>query len=74
VLPDAPDVRLANVQDVLDLLASTASGVRRGQIDTKVGSCLAYVASISLRALEAGELAERVAELEQRLEGMADGR
>jgi hypothetical protein len=68
VLPDAPDVDFTSVAEVLALLGQTASQVRRGQLDTKAGNCLAYISSVALRAIEGNELAQELADLRRRLE------
>jgi hypothetical protein len=51
----------------LSLDTRVANLVSKGQMDCKVGNCLAGVCGQLLRALEAGDLAERVASLEARL-------
>jgi hypothetical protein len=64
VLPDAEDVTFAGTQDVLRLLGQTASQVRRGELDCRVGNCLAYIAATALRAIVEGDLERRLAEVE----------
>jgi hypothetical protein len=72
-LPDAPDVVLDGAQDVLRLLAETATQVRRGELDSRVGNCLCCIASVALRAIEQGELADELARLRAEVEGLRDG-
>jgi hypothetical protein len=67
VLPEAPEVNFADVAAVVALLGETATMVRRGTLDCKVANCLAYIASVGLRALQDGELEKRIAALEERL-------
>ena len=58
-------LRLRKPQDVLSLLREAAEAVRCGRLDVRVANCLAYLRQVSLRAMEAGELDERVAALEE---------
>ena len=62
--PDVPDVVLKTAGDVLALIATTASQVRRGEIDTKIANCLAALCIIALRAIENSDLERRLNELE----------
>jgi hypothetical protein len=68
VLSSAGDVTFGTVADVTALLASTASQVRRGEVDCRVGNCLAYIAATALRALLPDETARELAELRRQLE------
>lgn len=65
-------LRLKEPQDVLHLLRETAEAVRCGQLDVRIANCLAYLSQVSLRAMEAGELEERVAKLEGAVGGQQD--
>ncbi len=69
VLSDADEVRIDGTADVLVLLSETASQVRRGELDHRVANCLGYLASVLLRALQQGELEERIAALEAAARG-----
>ena len=60
VLPDADDLPLANVADVVALLGLTVNQVRRGELDVKVSNAIAYLSATLLRALHADELQEQV--------------
>jgi hypothetical protein len=73
VLPDAGDVTFKSMADVTELLAATASGVRRGQLDCKVGNCLTYIAATALKAIQQGDLERRLAEIEAQLAAAAGG-
>jgi hypothetical protein len=64
---EAPDLVFHGTQDVLDLLADTASQCRRGELDCKVSNCLGYLASVALRALSEGETEKRLEALEEQL-------
>jgi hypothetical protein len=66
VLPaDSPDLRLKTAQDVAKALARTVNEVRKGAVDAKVANAVGYLCGMILKAIEAGELAERVAALER---------
>jgi hypothetical protein len=67
VLPDAPDITVAGPQEVLAVLAATMSQVRRGELDVRVANCLGQLASVALRAIELGDTARRLRELEEEL-------
>jgi hypothetical protein len=70
VLPrSTPDLPLRTVADIAAMLGATINQVRRGELDPKVGNCLAVLSGQLLRALEGGELAQRLAALEARLAG-----
>jgi hypothetical protein len=73
VLPGAADIRFGSVQDVLTLLGESASAVRRGLLDCKVGNCSAYVCSIALRALQESEIEKRLEQFERLLTRMESG-
>ena len=68
VLPrDSADAALGNAIQVADLLGSTINQVRHGELDTRVGNAVGYLASVLLRALDQGQLEDRVAVLERSL-------
>jgi hypothetical protein len=70
VLPrSTPDLPLRTVADIAAMLGTTINQVRRGELDPKVGNCLAVLSGQLLRALEGGELAQRLDALEARLAG-----
>jgi len=62
--PDTPDVPLSSATDVVGLLGQTINQVRRGEVDPKVANTIGYLSSALLRALEVGDLEERLTELE----------
>ncbi len=53
--------------DVVYLLAATASQVRRGEIDVKIGNILTYIAGTALNAVLKGDLEKRLAAMEMAL-------
>lgn len=69
VMPRSSVVVLESAEDLRQLLADTATRVRRGQLDVSVANSLTYLAQTSMRVLELVELERRLATLEARLEG-----
>jgi hypothetical protein len=70
VLPaDAPDAPLGTVADVVAFLGQTANHVRKGELDHRVGNCLAVICGQLLKALLPSDLARELAELRQLVEG-----
>jgi hypothetical protein len=61
---DTPDCDLKNVADIIALLGTTINEVRRGQIDPRVSNAVGYLASALLKALELGNLEQRLSDLE----------
>jgi hypothetical protein len=59
--PDSPDAPLKTSADVAVFLGATVNRVCRGELDAKVGNCVAVLCGQLLRAIEGGELAARVA-------------
>jgi hypothetical protein len=66
--PSTPDAIIDSAADIVRLLGTTISQTRRGEIDTRIATCIGYLCSTILRAREQGELEERLAKLEQQLE------
>jgi hypothetical protein len=66
--------RLQTSQDIIDLLQGQVTAVLASKADaiTKART-VAYIASVSLRAIEAGNVAARVEELERVLKGRDNG-
>jgi hypothetical protein len=62
--PDAPHRRVATAAEVIDLLGETINHVRTGLLDPRVGNCVGYLAGVLLKAVEQGEVEERLAVLE----------
>jgi len=70
VLPaTTPDVRLDNISDVVKLLGETINQVRGGELDPKVSNAIGYLTGILLKALEQGEIEERLSALETIVKG-----
>jgi hypothetical protein len=65
VLPaDTPDLPLKTTADVRAFLGVTINQVRRGELDAKVGNCLGMLAGVLSRAIEGGEMEQRMAAVE----------
>ena len=65
----ASDVKIRDCGDVVELLSETINQVRKGLIDPRVGNSVGYLANIAVRVFEQNELEDRIAKLEQLLEG-----
>jgi len=62
--PDTPDVPLSSPMEVVALLGETINQVRRGDVDPKVANTVGYLSGVLIRALEAGDIEQRLAVLE----------
>ena len=61
-------VQIQTAKDILSLLEETINEVKAADADTLVKArCVAYLASVALRAVETGDLAERLEILEMAL-------
>ena len=61
-------IRLNSARDVQILLSKMINERRRGQVDTTECRDIGYLAKILLDSIEAGELEDRVEQLEQSIE------
>ena len=61
---DTPDCAVRNAADVIALLGMSINQVRRGQIDPRVANAIGYLSATLLKALELGNLEQRVSALE----------
>jgi hypothetical protein len=61
---DSPDQQIETVRDVCDLLSTTINDVRKGRLDPKIANTVGYLASVLVKAMEVGDLEERLAMLE----------
>jgi hypothetical protein len=68
--------RLETARDVLDLLAEQFAAIRSDESITVVerARTVGYLASVALRAIEAGDLAARIESVEQVLKGRGKSR
>jgi len=62
--PETPLLPVRTAGEVIELLAETIHQVRTGQLDPRVGNCIAYLSGIVLKATEQGEMEQRLAALE----------
>lgn len=61
---DEPDLPLSTVHDVVAALSKTINQVRTGQLAVGVGNCIGCLAGVLLKAMESGDLEQRIAALE----------
>jgi hypothetical protein len=74
VLPaDTPEAPLKTSADVAVFLGATVNRVCRGELDAKIGNCVAVLCGQLLRTLEGVELAARVEALEWVLKSRKEG-
>jgi hypothetical protein len=59
-----PDHELETIADVAGLLAATINDVRRGALDPRIANSVGYLSGVLLKAMEQGEVEERLAALE----------
>jgi hypothetical protein len=68
VLPaDTPAVPLSSCKDVASLLGESIGQVRRGKLDPRVANTVGFLSGVLLKALEQGELEERLLKAEAAL-------
>ena len=58
-------IRLNKVQDVRRLLSRIINEVLGGKLDNNKANCIGQLSNIMLRAMEKGELEQRIEELER---------
>jgi len=61
-------IRLSSARDVQILLSKMINERRRGQVDTTECRDIGYLAKILLDSIEAGELEDRIEQLEKSIE------
>jgi hypothetical protein len=69
--PDAPDLALKSVANVVVALGLTVNQVRTGRLGVNVGNCLGQLLQVLLKAIEGGDLEARIAALERGRRGDA---
>src|SRR5262245_60717668 len=62
--PAAPALPLKSVADVVAALGQTINQVRTGRLAVNVGNCLGVLAGVLLKAIEGGDLEQRLVALE----------
>jgi hypothetical protein len=68
--PEAPDLELDSVPDVVKLLGDSINRVRKGTLDSKVANAVGYLGSVLLRALEGDRLAAELEALRRDVEAL----
>jgi hypothetical protein len=61
---DTAHLSLTNVREVVALLGDTINMTRVGQLDPRVANSIGYISGILLKALETGNLEQRLSDLE----------
>jgi len=61
---EAPDLKVKDTRDVVNLISQTINQVRKGQLDPRVANAIGYLANILIKAAEQSDLEGRLAELE----------
>lgn len=67
IKPELDEIKIENVQDIIQLLAKTINEVRKGDIDTRRANCIGYLANYIIKAMEVGKLESEVEELYEKL-------
>jgi hypothetical protein len=67
--PNTADLPLQSVADVVAALGQTINQVRTGKLAVNVGNCLGVLAGVLLKAIEGGDLEQRLAALEAKHAG-----
>jgi len=63
--PDAPDVKIENIQDTVPLLSETINQVRKGEIDPRIANSVGYLANVIIKAVEQSDIEKRLEEIEK---------
>lgn len=61
---EVEDIPVQNPQDVVTLLSVTINQVRKGELDPKVSNAVGYLANILLKAMEHGDISDRLNQFE----------
>jgi hypothetical protein len=62
--PEAPDLKVKDARDVVNLMSETINQVRKGQLDPRIANAVGYLATIMIKASERNNLEARLEELE----------
>ena len=62
---NSSDLSLRSITDVIGLLETTTNEIRRGDLDRGIGNTIGYLAGILIKALETGDVEERLGNLEK---------
>lgn len=61
------NIQIDNTSDVVKLLNETINQVRTGEIEVKIANAVGYLSGICLKAIEQGDIEERLAALEEKV-------
>jgi len=61
------NIQINNPSDVVKLLNETINQVRIGEIEVKIANAVGYLSGICLKALEQGDIEERLTALEEKV-------
>jgi hypothetical protein len=61
---DTQDLPASSPQEIVILVGDCITRVRRGALDPRVANAVGYLATVTLRALEVGQLEDRLKQLE----------
>ncbi len=62
--PSLGEVSLSTMADVISLLGQTINEVRGGQIDQKTANCVGFLAGHLMKAIEVGDLEQKMKAIE----------
>jgi hypothetical protein len=62
--PDTPDRPLRSGREVIELVPFMINKILRGELDPKIGSVVGYLLTVQMKAVDQGEMEERLAALE----------
>lgn len=65
----APDVKVRDCRDVVELIGATINQVRKGELDPRVANAVGYLANVLIKAVEQSETERRLEELEDIVKG-----
>jgi hypothetical protein len=71
---DTPEVPLRTVPDLVNLLEKVINDLLRGKLGVRLTGNLGVLAAAQLRALEVGDLEQRLSDIEEQLQAGTNGR
>ena len=71
---DSPEIPIKSANDILTLVSDTINQIRTGKLDVRVGNGIGYLSGIALKAIEKGDLDDRIKTLEERIENSRGNR
>lgn len=64
-----PDVVVEDCRGVVKLISETINQVRKGQLDPRIANAVGYLSAVLIKAVEQGDLEQRIGELEALTKG-----